>query len=182
MIGAALFEDGGDEGVAFVLDLTERKQAELALSKSQAELTRASRVVALGALTASIAHEVNQPISGIMTNASTCLRLLDANPPNLDAARATAERTLRDGGRAAEIIRRLRDMFAHKTRTTERLDLNDATRELLKLAAAELQRRGVSLRTDFHKGLPTIIGDRIQLQQVVLNLVINAADAMKTVR
>lgn len=181
MLGAALFEDGGDEGVAFVLDLTERKQSERALSKAQSELARASRVATLGALTASIAHEVNQPISGIITNASTCLRLLDADPPNLAAARMTAERTLRDGRRATEIIQRLRDMFSHKARTTERLDLNEVARELLKLTASELQRRGVSLRTDFQEALPAIAGDRIQLEQVILNLVINAADAMRTI-
>ena len=162
-------------------DVTEIKLAEEALNKARAELTHAARVMTLGALTASIAHEVNQPLSGIITNASTCLRMLAADPPNLDGARATAQRTLRDGNRASEIIQRLRAMFAHKERTAESVDLNEAAREVLALSLSELQRSGVILRTDFDESLPAVTGDRVQLQQVILNLILNAADAMRAI-
>jgi signal transduction histidine kinase len=162
-------------------DVTEIKLAEEALNKARAELAHVARVMTLGALTASIAHEVNQPLSGIITNASTCLRMLAADPPNVDGARATAQRTLRDGNRASEIIQRLRAMFAHKERTAERVDLNEAAREVLALSLSEFQRSSVILRTDFDESLPSITGDRVQLQQVILNLILNAADAMRTV-
>jgi len=147
----------------------------------KAELRQAHRIMTLGALTASIAHEVNQPLSGIITNASTCLRMLAADPPNLDGARATAQRTLRDGNRASEVIQRLRDMFARKQPTTEPVDLNDAANEVLALSSSELQRCRVILRTDFEAGLPAVTGDRVQLQQVILNLILNGADAMRAV-
>jgi PAS domain S-box-containing protein len=162
-------------------DVTESKVAEEALNAARAELAHVARVMTLGALTASIAHEVNQPLSGIITNAGTCLRMLGTDPPNLEGARTTAQRTLRDGNRASEIIQRLRAMFAHKERTAERVDLNEAARDLVALSSSELQRSGVILRTDFDESLPAITGDRVQLQQVILNLVLNAADAMRTV-
>ena len=100
-----------------------------------------SRVATLGALTASIAHEVNQPLSGIITNASTCLRMLNAEPPNVDGARETARRTIRDGNRASDVITRLRALFTKKDATTESVDLNEATREVIALSLSELQRR-----------------------------------------
>jgi len=162
-------------------DVTESKVTEAALNAARAELTHAARVLTLGALTASIAHEINQPLSGIITNAGTCLRMLSADPPNLDGARATAQRTLRDGNRASEIIKRLREMFAHKERSAERVDLNEAAREVLALSSSELQRSGVVLRTDFGESLPAITGDRVQLQQVILNLILNARDAMNAI-
>jgi signal transduction histidine kinase len=153
--------------------------AEAALNKARAELAHVTRAMTLSALTASIAHEVNQPLSGIVTNASTCLRMLAADPPNLDGARATAQRTLRDGNRAAEVIQRLRGLFARKQPVTEPVDLNDAAREVLALSSSELQRNQVIVRTDFDDDLPPARGDRVQLQQVILNLILNAADAMK---
>src|SRR5438034_9599468 len=107
----------------------------------------------LGALTASIAHEVNQPLSGIITNASTCLRMLDADPPNVDGARETARRTFRDGYRAADVITRLRALFAKQGATTESVDLNEATREVIALSSSELQRSRVIPRLELASGL-----------------------------
>lgn len=166
----------------------ERAQADAALSRSaqnlsqaRAELTHVTRVMTLGALTASIAHEINQPLSGIITNASTCLRMLAAEPLNLDGARTTVQRILRDGNRASEVIQRLRTLFARRQPNTEPVDLNDAARELLALSSSELQRSRVILRTEFDGGLPTVTGDRVQLQQVILNLILNATDAMREI-
>jgi PAS domain S-box-containing protein len=176
--------DGSTDRPVFfgaVQDVTERIIAEDALNRARAELTRATRIMTLGALTASIAHEVNQPLSGIVTNASTCLRMLAADPPNLDGARATAQRTLRDGSRASDVIQRLRSLFVHRQPRTEPIDLNDAAREVVSLSTSELQSARVLLRTQFDEGLPRVTGDRVQLQQVILNLVANATDAMKTV-
>ena len=139
------------------------------------------RVTSLGALTASIAHEVNQPLSGIITNASTCLRMLDADPPNVDGARETARRTIRDGNRASDVITRLRALFSKKEVTTEPVDLNEATREVIALSLSELQRNRVILRPELADDLPPVTGDRVQLQQVILNLLRNASDAMSGV-
>ncbi len=129
-------------------------------------------------MTASIAHEVNQPLSGIITNAGTCLRMLDADPPNVDGARETARRTIRDGNRASDVIARLRALFSKKEFTLEPLDLNEATREVIALSLSELQRNRVVLHSELADDLPTITGDRVQLQQVILNLLRNAVDAM----
>jgi PAS domain S-box-containing protein len=162
-------------------DITERKQAEEALSKARSELTHVTRISSLGVLTASIAHEVNQPLSGIVTNASTCLRMLAADPPNVEGARETVRRTIRDGNRAAEVVNRLRALFSKKETTPEPVDLNEATEEVLALLLSELQRNRVILRPELADNLPAVIGDRVQLQQVILNLVRNASDAMSAV-
>jgi signal transduction histidine kinase len=132
-------------------------------------------------LTASIAHEVNQPLLGIITNASTCLRMLAADPPNVDGARLTAQRTIRDGHRASDVIARLRALFSKKGTARESVDLNDATREVTALVSSELQRNRVTLRTELGDDLPAVIGDRVQLQQVILNLILNASEAMSGV-
>jgi PAS domain S-box-containing protein len=174
--------DGRSEVIGAVLDLTERKRSEDALSKVRTELAHITRAASLGALAASIAHEVNQPLSGILTNARTCLLMLDADPPNLDGARSTAERTIRDGNRASAVIQRLRALFARRPPGSDRFDLNEAAREVLALSASELQGRRVVLNTEFDESLPAVRGDRVQLQQVILNLVLNAADAMSGVR
>ena len=178
LIGVANFEETGNQGVAFVLDLTERKRAQEALNRASAELAHVSRLTALSALTASIAHEVNQPLAGIITNAGTCLRMLDATPPNIDGARETARRTIRDGNRASEVITRLRALFSKREFTLEPLDLNEAAREVIALSSNELQRNRVVLQTELADDLPIVTGDRIQLQQVILNLLRNASDAM----
>jgi len=162
-------------------DVTERRLAEEALNETRSELAHMARVAMLSTLTASIAHEVNQPLSGIVTNASTCLRMLDGNPPNVEGARETARRTIRDGNRASEVITRLRALFNKRNATFEVFDLNEAAREVIALSLSELQRNRVILREELLDSLPPISGDRIQLQQVMLNLVRNASDAMSTV-
>ncbi len=169
------------EYIAAVQDVTERRLSEEALAAVRSELAHMTRVTSLGALTASIAHEVNQPLSGIITNASTCLRMLAADPPNVDGARETAQRTIRDGHRAADVITRLRALFGKKDITFEAVDLNEAAREVIALSLSDLQRNRVILLPQLTDDLPLVAGDRVQLQQVILNLVRNALDAMSTV-
>ena len=162
-------------------DVTESKVAEEALNRARSELTHVARVTTLNALTASIAHEINQPLASLITNASICLRRLNADPPNVDGARETAMRTIRDGNRAGDVITRLRALYSKKEFTPEPLDLNEATREVIALSLSDLQRNSVILRSEFADDLPLVTGDRIQLQQVILNLVRNASEAMGSV-
>ena len=164
--------------VGALQDVTENMVSEEALSRARSDLAHVARVTTVSALTASIAHEVNQPLSGIITNASSCLRMLAADPPDIDGARETARRTIRDGNRASEVITRLRALFSKKEFTVELLDLNEATREVVALSLSDLQRNRVVLQSELADDLPTINGDRVQLQQVVLNLLRNASDAM----
>jgi PAS domain S-box-containing protein len=176
----------GTEGVPRFLmalseDITQRKLSQEALAKARSELAKVAEITSLGVLAASIAHEVNQPLSGIINNASTCLRMLSADPPNVDGARETARRTIRDGNRASDVITRLRTLYTKKEPSPESMDLNEATREVTALSLSELQRMGVILRCELADDLPPIVGDRIQLQQVVLNLLRNAVDAMNTI-
>ena len=174
-------KDGKIELRGAVQDVTASRLAEEALEKVRSELGHVTRIMSLGALTASIAHEVNQPLSGIVTNASTCLRMLAADPPKIDVAQETARRTIRDGNRAADVIARLRALFTKRTATIEPVDLNDAVREVIALSSRDLQRGRVVLRTELADALEPVGGDRIQLQQVVMNLVRNATDAMSGV-
>jgi PAS domain S-box-containing protein len=171
-------QDGQLEYIAAVQDVTERRLSEEALGNLQSELAHVSRVATLGALTASIAHEINQPLSGIITNSSTGLRMLNADPPNVDGARETARRTLRDGNRASEVITHLRALFSKKEVAAESVDLNEATREVIALSVSELRKSRVIPRLEFADDLPPVTGDRVQLQQVILNLLRNALDAM----
>ena len=173
--------DGQLEYIAAVQDVTERRLSEEALARARAELAKVARNTSLGVLTAAIAHEVKQPLSGIITNAGTCLRMLDADPPNVEGARETARRTLRDGDRASHVIARLRALFSHSDFTLEPVDLNDATREVIALSSNDLQRNRVVIQPEFRDDLPTVTGDRVQLQQVILNLLRNAVDAMADV-
>jgi C4-dicarboxylate-specific signal transduction histidine kinase len=155
--------------------------AEKALRKAQLELARVTRVTTLGELTASIAHEVNQPLAGVIANAEACLRWLDRATPNLDAVRRSVEWVIEDGNRASEVIRRIRAL-ANKTEI-ERvpLDVNEIVREVITLVQRELISHQVSLQMELAPVLPTILGDRVQLQQVIINLVMNGIEAMQPV-
>jgi PAS domain S-box-containing protein len=164
-----------------VVDMHDWKQAQEALRNTQAELAKMARVTTVSQLTASIAHEVNQPLTGVITNASTCLRMLNADPPDIEGARETARRMIRDGNRASEVITRLRALFSKRQVTTEPVDLNEAAREVIALLSSKLQRDNVSLRSELADDLPLATGDRVQLQQVIMNLLQNGSDAMNNV-
>jgi PAS domain S-box-containing protein len=166
------------EYIGAVQDVTERRLSEEALATVRSELAYVARVTSLGALTASIAHEVNQPLSGIITNASTCVRMLAADPPDIDGARETARRTIRDGHRASDVVARLRALFSKSEFTLEPLDLNEAAREVMALSSNDLRRHRIILQSELADDLPVVTGDRIQIQQVILNLLRNASDAM----
>jgi signal transduction histidine kinase len=174
-------QDDQLEYITAIQDVTATRLSEEALARARSELERVASVTSLGVLTASIAHEVNQPLSGIITNAGTCLRMLDADPPNVEGARETARRTIRDGNRASDVITRLRALFSQEELTIELVDLNEATREVIALTLSDVQRDGIALQSELAEDLPSITGDRIQLQQVILNLLRNASDAMADV-
>jgi C4-dicarboxylate-specific signal transduction histidine kinase len=181
LVGSALFEEGGEEGVAFVLDLTERKRAEEALHQAQAELAHITRVMTMGELTASIAHEVNQPLAALVTNANAGLRWLAGKPPNLEEARECLRRIIRDGNRAGDVITRIRSLVKKSAPAKTWLDLNDTIQEVLLITNAEARRHQVVVRTELAAALPPVRGDRVRLQQVILNLVMNGIEAMKEV-
>ena len=159
----------------------ERDQQENSLREAQNELAHVNRVTTLGEFAASIAHEVNQPLAGILTNANAALRWLAGNSPNLAEAQQTIGRIIRDGNRAGDVVSRMRALFKKAPAAKEPLDINLVIQEVLMLTQVELQKNRVSLRTEFAVGLPTILGDKIQLQQVILNLVVNAIEAMSRV-
>ena len=188
--GRPIFDDAGNlvELIGATMDMTDQwradnelKRASEALRELEITMARAAQVAAVAELAASIAHEVNQPLLGIIANASTCRRMLDADPPNVEGARETVRRTLRDGNRAAEVIARLRSLFNKKELTLEVFDLNEATREVIALSLNDIQRNSITLSVDLAQDLPLVPGDRIQLQQVILNLLRNASDSMSEV-
>src|ERR1700722_4058224 len=164
---------------ASIASVSEQKRAEEALRQAQADFTRVNRVTTMAELTASLAHEVNQPISAAVTNAHACLRWLARDTPNLEEARAAAMRIVKDGMRAAEIVNRLHLLFEKDTSERELLDVNEVIREMILLLRVELARYSISVRPELAADLPQVIGDRVQLQQVMMNLVSNSIDAMK---
>ncbi len=168
-------------GVALLRTRKERRSAEEALKKTEEELARVARVTAMGELTASIAHEVNQPLAAVVTNGNASLRWLSNDPPNFDEARLALRNIVRDGNRASDVIARIRAVLKKSEPADQRLDLNEIIREIVALTQGEADRRGTSLRTDLATNLPSVMGDRVRLQQVLLNLVINALDAMNDV-
>jgi signal transduction histidine kinase len=169
------------EYVGTTMDITVRKQAEDALHEAREELTRVSRAVTIGELATSIAHEVNQPLSAVVTNGNAGLRWLAGDAPNLDEARQALRRIIRDGNRASDVIAKIR-LLVQKTGTEkEQFDLKEAIEESVSLAQAEIRRREVAVRTELADDLPAVIGDRVQLQQVLLNLIMNGIDAMSGV-
>jgi C4-dicarboxylate-specific signal transduction histidine kinase len=159
----------------------ERKHAEEERREAQAELARVTRVTTMGELTASLAHEVNQPIAAASTNANTCLRWLAGDTPNIEEAREAASRIVKDGKRAAEIISRIRQLFKKGTSQRELVDVNEAIREMIILLRSEAARYNITVRMELAADLPRIMGDRVQLQQVLMNLIVNSIDAMKEV-
>ena len=169
------------QGIVLLRARIARLGAEEALKKTEAELTRVARLMTMGELTASIAHEINQPLAALVTNANACLRWLAAETPNLDEARATAQRIVRDGKRASEVIARIRALLGKGQPIRQRLNINDVILEILPLLQAELLRREAKLETELADGLPVIEMDRVQIQQLTMNLMVNALDAMNAV-
>ncbi|AUT75951.1 protein kinase [Paraburkholderia hospita] len=188
MLGATAFEASRKQGVAFVLDLSERKQAEEKAHESeqryrqvQTELAHANRVATMGQLTASIAHEVNQPIAATVTNAQAALRWLNAQPPNIDEVGQTLSQIVKDAGRAGDVLGRIRNLVRKAPTRKEPVDINDAVHEMIELTRGEAAKSGASVQTRLSEGLPLIEADRVELQQVLLNLIMNALEAMRGV-
>jgi PAS domain S-box-containing protein len=185
LVGVASFEESENQGVSFVLDLTERKRMEAEARdherryrEAQMELAHANRVTTMGQLTASIAHEVSQPITGMLTNAQAGLRFLGGDQPKLDKALEAFGRIVRDSTRAGAVVHRIRNLSKKTSLRDERVEINAAIREVIELTQNEATKYGVSVRTELADGLPFIRGDRVELQQVVLNLIFNALEAM----
>jgi PAS domain S-box-containing protein len=175
---------GTATGYVIYRDITEtkrRQDEQRRYHEVQLELAHANRTATIGELSASIAHELNQPLTGILTNCGTCLRILTGDPPNLDGALEAVRRAIRDGNRAADVIARLRALFSKKEPAFESMDLNQATREVITLSLGDLQKSRVHVQTELADDLQLVTADRVQLQQVVLNLLRNALDAMSSV-
>ena len=188
LIGAAAFEGQPTQGVAYILDLTNLKQAEEAARESerryrqvQAELAHANRVATIGQITGSIAHEVNQPITAAVIGAQAALRWLGRKPPDLEEVRHALVQVTRNGARAGEVVGRIRDLIKKVPPRQDLLEINDPIREVIELTRSEASKNGVLVKMQFAEDLPLVRGDRVQLQQVVLNLIINAVEAMSGV-
>jgi C4-dicarboxylate-specific signal transduction histidine kinase len=162
-------------------EIAEREAAQEGLIRAQAEIARIARITTMGELAASIAHELNQPLGSIVTTGDACLRWLAAKPPNLDEARQAVEAIIRDGTRASSVLVRTRGLLRRGERLRERLDINDVVREVIALLDGELRRNGVNLQLELPQNLRPVVVDRVLLQQVVLNLIMNAVEAMRIV-
>ena len=174
--------DGSFAGfIGSCIDVTERIRADERVRESQAELARLTRIAAQSELTASIAHEINQPLAAVATNASASLRWLAMQPPSLDEAREAASRAIQEANRASGVIARIRALFQKAQPQLRALDGNEAIREALLLAEGDLLRAGVTVKTELAADAPPVLGDRVQIQQVILNLVLNAIEAMSTI-
>src|SRR5271166_5391204 len=185
LLGSATVEEGGNQAVTFVLDLTERKRAEAEARESerryretQMQLAHANRVATMGQLTASIAHEVNQPITATVTNAQAALRFLSAPRPDLDEVRESLDCIVKDGDRAGAVLGRIRALIKGAPPRDECVEINAAIREVIELTRSEAMKNGVLVQTELVDGLPAVRGDRVELQQVILNLILNALEAM----
>jgi C4-dicarboxylate-specific signal transduction histidine kinase len=162
-------------------EIAEREAAQEGLIQAQAEIARIARITTMGELAASIAHELNQPLGSIVTSGDACLRWLATKPPNLDEARQAVEAIIRDGTRASSVLVRIRGLLRRGERLRERLEINDIIREVIALLEGELRRNAISLQTDMPENLPPVVVDRVLLQQVILNLIVNAMEAMGAV-
>lgn len=180
-VGHPVLDGSGDlaQFVGSTTDVTDRKRAEEALRQAHADLARISRITTMGELTASLAHEVNQPIAAAVTDANTCLRWLNRDHPDMGEARQAASRVVKDATRAAEVISRIRQLFKKGTPQSEWVDMNEVIREMLALVIGDMSRLSISVRIELADDLPQIAGDRVQLQQVLMNLMMNGIDAMK---
>ena len=182
-VGRPVLNESGavEHYLGSTMDISERKRAEDALRHAEANLVHVARLSTMGELTASIAHEVNQPLAAIVSNAEACLLWLERQQPDLDEARRAAERIIANGQRAGDVIKSVRALARKTALEMTRFDINNAIDEVLNMMRTEMRRHGVSLETDLKAGLPTVMGDRVQLQQVVMNLILNAIEAMSTV-
>jgi C4-dicarboxylate-specific signal transduction histidine kinase len=162
-------------------EIAEREAAEEGLIRARTEIARIARITTMGEFVASIAHELNQPLGGIVTSGDACLRWLAAKPPNLNEARQAVAAIIRDGTRASSVLVRIRGLLSRGERLRERLDINDVIREVIALSEGELRRNAISLKTEIPENLPPVVVDRVLLQQVVLNLIVNAMEAMRAV-
>jgi PAS domain S-box-containing protein len=180
-VGHPVLNASGDlvQFVGSSTDITERKQAEEALHQAQKDVARINRITTMGELTASLAHEVKQPIAAAVTDANTCVRWLSRDDPDVEEAREAASRVVKDATRAAEIITRVRQLFKKGTPEQALIDVNEIIREMIVLLGSDATRYDVSIQTELAKDLPQVMGDRVQMQQVLMNLMTNSIDAMK---
>jgi PAS domain S-box-containing protein len=182
LVGRARFEGSGNEGVAFVLDLTKQKRAEETLRQAQADLAHITRVTTMGELTASLAHEIKQPIAAAVTDAQTCLRWLSRGQPDLAEARDAASRVIKDATRASDIISRIGLLFKKGAPQRELVDVNEIIQEMIVILRYEASRNSISIRGELANDLPRTMADRVQLQQVLMNLMLNGIEAMRDSR